>query len=114
MIVLLVLFTIVVDQDTAHTKVGDDGWVFFRELPENEVARVAQAQIACPVQTLSNIATLADLATGLVFFLLRCPHLAEAELNVQWELKCRTVERASLLFGQAGLVLYSLMSRLNA
>ena len=107
MVILLVLFTIVVDQDTAHTKVGDDGWVFFRELPENEVARIAQAEIARSMQTFANVATLADFALGSVFLLLCGADLAETNLDIGRELEGWSVEGSCFLLGQPRLVLHS-------
>lgn len=51
------------------------------------------------MQSLANIAALAQLSASLVFLLLGSAHFAEAELDVRRELQCGTMERASLLFG---------------
>ena len=103
MLVLLVLFSVVVDEDTPHAEVRDDGRIFLLlmivsaksstrgkstngEFPEYEVAGILQAQVACFVQTFADIAAFANLASSLVFLLLGCPHFGEAYLDVGGEL----------------------------
>lgn len=60
--------------------------MLLRELPQNEVAGVPQAEIARAVQTLANVAALADLATSPVLLLLRCTDFAEVDLDIRREL----------------------------
>lgn len=60
--------------------------MLLRELPQNEVAGVAQAEIARAVQTFANVAALADLATRPVLLLLRCTNFTEVNLDIRWEL----------------------------
>ena len=94
MLVFLVLFSVVIDEDTPHAEVRDDGRVFLLlstvstkpsmrgkatngEFPEYEVAGILQAQVACVMQSFSNVTTLANLATSFVFLFLRRADLAE-------------------------------------
>ena len=79
--------------------------MFFRKLPEHEVAGIPQAEVARAVQAFADVAALADLAPGFVFLLLRRPDFAEVQLDVGRELKRGTVERAGLLLGQPCLEL---------
>jgi uncharacterized ferritin-like protein (DUF455 family) len=37
MIVFLIFLAIIVDEDVAHTKVGNNWWMLFRVFPKNKV-----------------------------------------------------------------------------
>ena len=81
-VIFLILLAIVVDQDTAHTKVGDDRGMFLRQLPEHEVTGILQAEIACLVESFADISAFSDLTSCLVFLLLRCSNFAKAKLDI--------------------------------
>ena len=108
MLVLLVLFPVVVHQDTTHTKIRDDRRMFLllgvsnlflyarivthREFPEYKVTRVTKTEITCPMQTFADIAAFSDLAAGLVLLFLRCPYFAETQLDIGRKLQGRSME----------------------
>ena len=57
------------------------------------------------MQPFADIPTLSDLASGPVLLLLGGANLAEVDLDVQRELEGGSMEGASLLFRQPGLIL---------
>ena len=67
------------------------------EFPQHEIAGIAQAEIACAVQTLANVAAFSNFATRPVLFLLGSANLAEVDLDVRRELQCRPMEGTGFL-----------------
>ena len=62
------------------------------------------------MESFPDVATLPDFSPCFVLFLLRSPHLAEADFDIGRELQSWSVEGTRFLFGKPGLVLRVVVS----
>lgn len=81
-----------------------------RVFPKNKVAGILKRQIARPVETFTDVATLSNLPTSFILLLLRSPHFTEANFDVCGELQSRSVEGTCFLFGKSRLELRVVVS----
>ena len=102
-VIFVIFLAVVVDKYATHAKVRENWWMFllpkvteichrsivsitYGIFPKDKITCVFQGQVTCPVQSLTNITPFPKLPPGLVFLLLRRPHLAEADFDIRREL----------------------------
>lgn len=81
-----------------HSAQNNDQDTTYRVFPKDKVAGILECQIARPVESFANVATLPDLSPCFVFLLLRSPHFAKANFDIGGKLQSWSVEGTRFLF----------------